>query len=424
VGALKRPATGRLEYADVTVPGLWIRVSPSKIVYVVRYRVGGRDRRQTLGEYPAVRLRPARKRAKDILEAVAFTKKDPRDVEAASRPGLNLQDLVGAYIDASEPNLAPTTATEYRRMAKKNLAAEAFAGPAAELGRGDLREALEAIAKKSGPIMANRLFQLLRAACRWGVREERRGPGGPKSLLARNPCEGLQRPRKREKPRARVLTDREVAALWVGTDPGRAHADVDEAKCPCGAPTKKPKIGERRFCPRVAAACARIELLLGQRPTESVSMEWADIDSDRAEWSIQERKGDIPNLVPLPPLATTILDGIKPITGSRRRAFHGVSMANPERDWWDDIRARAVAVGKGQGWDVQHFTRHDLRRTCSTRMGDLGVPDEVISLVLGHVKRDLTGRVYNLSHRMGERRAALIKWSERVEELAKMVKRT
>jgi site-specific recombinase XerD len=55
------------------------------------------------------------------------------------------------------------------------------------MARGELRAFLESIARKT-PIRANRVLALVRAAFRWGLREE---------LIERDPTAGLQRPRPR-----------------------------------------------------------------------------------------------------------------------------------------------------------------------------------------------------------------------------------
>lgn len=78
---------------------------------------------------------------------------------------------------------------------------------AQNLARGELRAFLEAIARKT-PIRANRVLALVRAAFRWGLREE---------LIERDPTAGLQRLRP-ERPRERVLADDEVKKLWETLD--------------------------------------------------------------------------------------------------------------------------------------------------------------------------------------------------------------
>ena len=61
------------------------------------------------------------------------------------------------------------------------------------------------------------------------------------------------------------------------------------------------------------------------------------------------------------------------------RVFEGVSAVNAERDGWGRVRQRAINLG------AQHFTKHDLRRTCATGCARLGASDFIVSKILGHV---------------------------------------
>jgi integrase len=56
---------------------------------------------------------------------------------------------------------------------------------------------------------------------------------------------------------------------------------------------------------------------------------------------------------------------------------------------------------------AERFTPHDLRRSLASGMGELGVSQEVVGLVISHDKKGTTGRVYDLSERLTERAEAL-----------------
>lgn len=60
---------------------------------------------------------------------------------------------------------------------------------------------------------------------------------------------------------------------------------------------------------------------------------------------------------------------------------------------------------------------HDLRRTFSTGMNDLGIPPHIVELLLGHSLPGIMA-VYNRSLYMPEKLDALNKWVERLEVLA------
>jgi hypothetical protein len=62
---------------------------------------------------------------------------------------------------------------------------------------------------------------------------------------------------------------------------------------------------------------------------------------------------------------------------------------------------------------VAHWRLHDLRRTCRTGMGMLGVPQHVAELVIGHSLPGIVG-VYDRHSYLAEQRDALNRWANHV----------
>jgi integrase len=163
----------------------------------------------------------------------------------------------------------------------------------------------------------------------------------------------------------------------------------------------------------------KILLLLGQRSTETLEMRWSDLelDADVPVWTIpgRFRKGHRLHVVPLSPLTSRILGGLRPTTGDKTRVFNGVTSANAERDWWGAIRERAMANGMRE-----LFTRHDLRSTCATGCSRLGAAESTVSRILGHAviagTVPVTARYDRFAH-LPERAAALKAWAAHVEGL-------
>ncbi len=65
-----------------------------------------------------------------------------------------------------------------------------------------------------------------------------------------------------------------------------------------------------------------------------------------------------------------------------------------------------------------HFTAHDLRRTCATNLSQLGVDDATIARILNHswADRNITS-VYNRWGKLPEMRLALERWGSRLEQI-------
>ena len=83
-----RPTKLQVDYWTSDLPGFGIRVAPSgRKVFVLRYRVhGGRQRRLTIGPYPALSLADARTKARRALGEVA-SDRDPAPDEAGQSAG-------------------------------------------------------------------------------------------------------------------------------------------------------------------------------------------------------------------------------------------------------------------------------------------------------------------------------------------------
>src|SRR3984893_17810200 len=68
-------------------------------------------------------------------------------------------------------------------------------------------------------------------------------------------------------------------------------------------------------------------------------------------------------------------------------------------------------------WLAEPPSPHDLRRTVATRLTSLGVPSEDVAACLNHVRRDVTGRHYDMYARLSEKRRALDLWAQTIERI-------
>jgi integrase len=393
VQAAGRPRAGRLELFDRDVPGFSIRITPNgRRTACVFYRVGSRLRRATLGTLPPLKLADARKLAREALRDAALGA-DPASAKREAREAVTIASLVKKYIEAGEGRRSAATNADYKRTLKAALVGSSL-GPVAaqQVARGELRAFLEAIARKT-PIRANRVLALVRAAFRWGLREE---------LIERDPTAGLQRLRP-ERPRERVLSDDEVKTLW-------------EAMDALAARKKDPVLENGKKLPRlVVAGAVKLLVLLGTRRSETLNMRWTDIDEHAKTWTVPGmfRKGGRTHVVPLPALALRILEDLRPVRGSKEWVFvgkRGASLANNPFRWTEAVR-------KLSGLD---FTLHDLRRTCATGCARLGASESTVSRILGH--KAVAGTIavsgiYDRFDRLPEIRSALADWSTYVEKL-------
>jgi Arm DNA-binding domain len=106
IRSLKPPSSGRVDYFDDLPPGLSLRVTAKNArTWTVFYRnKNGRQKRLTLGRYPAVKLVDARELAREAQRKVAHGG-DPVFEKRAARDVLTFGALAKEYIDSyAKPN--------------------------------------------------------------------------------------------------------------------------------------------------------------------------------------------------------------------------------------------------------------------------------------------------------------------------------
>jgi integrase len=66
---------------------------------------------------------------------------------------------------------------------------------------------------------------------------------------------------------------------------------------------------------------------------------------------------------------------------------------------------------------IPGFTPHDLRRTCSTKLGEMLIPGHLIDRITNHKPVGITDRVYNKYDYLKEKQEALNAWGNRLARL-------
>jgi integrase len=334
--------------------------------------VAGRQRRFTIGPYPAVTLGEARRKA-GKLRAEVLEGRDPVEerreacrIVQLRRGGAGDSSTVRTLLDSFERLAARTKGLrswpEMRGLIEHNFGAVLDKAPA-DLTRADFRAVLDAALAREAPISGKRAARYLRRVLSWAVQRE---------LLATNPAAGLNLDEltKSEAPRARVLKDEELRRLWpVATSAG------------------------------VFGDLARIYLLTGLRQQEAAGLRWTDLDGAVA--LIGETKSGQPHRLPLSRAALTIISA-----QSRKHELiflgpTGNPVASSATNWHRQRDRLAKASG------VLGWTWHDLRRTCRTLLARIGTDDLVAELILNHALPGKLRRTYVLHRYEEEMREAL-----------------
>ena len=380
VATLVRPANkGDVVIWDDDLPGFGVRLRGDKKSYLVQYRVGAQQRRESLGDIRRVRLEDARRVARHRFARVELGH-DPAAERASARvkaaaAKLTLGVVAERYLDAKKEAMRPATYQAAKRhftVHWKSLADR----PLAEIQRADVAACLQGMAKAHGRTAASRARANLAALFGWAMRE---------GLCDASPVAVTNDPAAGRPSRDRVLAMAELAAIW------RACQDDDFGRI------------------------VRLLALLGCRRSEIGELKWSEIDLDRGIMTISgaRTKNRRALTLTLPPVAIDILRGVPRRDGSDNAFGSGGDGFASWSYGTDALNERIVAA---EGKPLPHWTLHDLRRSAATHMADdeIGVQPHIIEALLNHVsghKRGIAG-IYNRARYDREIAAALQLWAE------------
>src|SRR5829696_7598802 len=209
VATLKPVPGSRVEYFDVALPGLAVRVSETGAkTWTFLYRHVGRPRRLTLGPASgraALSLADARDRAKDAIEDVRAGK-DPALQKKEARRAATIAELGNDYLERYAKRRKRSWREDDRMLRAYVLPAWKHRA-VREVSRRDIRTLVDTIAERA-PIQANRVLSLVSKMFKWALDEE---------IVDATPAARIPRPGV-VKQRDRVLSEDEIRQLWRAFD--------------------------------------------------------------------------------------------------------------------------------------------------------------------------------------------------------------
>ena len=338
---------------DADVKGFGIRRQRRDRVYLVKFRVGGRQRWFTIGKH-GVPWTPdsARREAKRILGLVAEGK-DPADRKQKGRSAPTVSALADRFLEEHVAvKSKDRTQLEYRRLIERVIRPELGRLKVDEVRSSDI-ERLH-LKYRATPYQANRLVALLSKMFNWSGR---RGE--------RNPCVGIER--FAEEKRRRYLSSAELARL------GAALTRADH---------------ERSASPYVIAAI-RLLIFTGARLTEILTLRWDHVDLERGFLNLPDSKTGAKTIY-LNAAARRLLATLPRLQDNpfvvpgERQGRHLVNLEKP----WRKIREMA---------QISDVRLHDLRHSFASIGAGAGLGLPVIGALLGHAQAATTARYAHLA---------------------------
>jgi integrase len=374
--------TDHIEFDDA-LPGFGIRFRNGKATWVYQWSRGSgvtrSTKRMTIGKFPALPLEQARKQAAEWDSRVTLgydpaSEKRERIEDSADTFG----NLVTDYIAAQESKLTATMVSELRRYLTV-YAAPLHRLPVKKVNLKILAKLLDDFAKGDGintgrprkGTTVNRMRSAVSACFQWAMKKGR---------AESNPV--LLTEQMEEVSRKRFLSDDEIKIVW------------DNA-------------GDDDY-----GSIVRLLILTGQRRDEISELRWNEVKLDLNVISLppERVKNDQEHDIPMSPAMRSII--------AARPRNDGVVFA-PITSWSRRKLRLDAEITEKLGKPLAPWTLHDLRRTAATGMADIGIQPHVVEAVLNHIsgsKRGVAG-VYNRSTYAPEKKRALNKWADRVQDI-------
>jgi integrase len=357
VKRLPTPASGNKIYYDSEETGFGARVTAAGArAFILNYRTRvGRERRFTIGAFPAWTTGAARAEAKALKRRIDRGE-DPLAEVQAGRSAPTVADLCARYIEQHLPKKRERSGRDDRAMITKRILPALGAIKVADVTFADIDGLHRKITRGGTPIRANRVVALLSKMFSLAIKLQMRGD---------NPCRGIER--NQENKRTRYLSADEISRLTAAL---AAHEDQQ------------------------AANVIRLLLLTGARLNEVQSATWEQFDIERGIWT-------------------------KPGSTTKQKTEHRIPLSAPARQLLAELQTTAVGdvdvdfvfPGRIGGhrktirkvWEdlcestgLSGVRVHDLRHTFASQLASGGSSLPIIGALLGHTQPSTTARYAHL----------------------------
>lgn len=335
---------------DSTLPGFGVRCTAAGVKsYVLRYRVGKRQRIKTIGRAAVIDLTTARDKAKEKLNDV-FTGEDP--FIASARDVQTVKDLSKAFQNGRRGELKPKTLKSYESLWKhinKAIGDE----PLISLSEESVKRLKAYLGEKKTTF--NRCLSLVTASLKW------------QGLLSDN--HAFKRAKKyREQTRQRILSKDENKNFY------KVLGEY-----------KKSKKGGWRY-----ADLFILLLLTGLRRDEWRCGKWEWVDFENLTYNLPDNKTG-GRLVYLSSLARDVLKDMHTAANSPKKGYIFPSPSgnkNKPMSWtwrlWNQMRQEVGLDG---------FRIHDMRHTAGSYAHSVGqLTQRQVADFLGHHRLETSSR--------------------------------
>jgi len=367
--------------------GMYLEISPSGGKWWrFKYRIGGKEKRISLGVYPDVGLAEARDKREQARKLVAAGI-DPTEHRKAAQAALEententFEAIAREWFGMFSKQWVPGHADKIIRRLELNVFPWIGTRPVKAVTAPELLAVLRRMESRGANETAHRALQVCGRVFRFAVATGRAERDPSRDLS------GALAPTK-EKHLASITDPQEVGALLRAID---AYDGSWITRC-----------------------ALRLAPLVFLRPGELRAAQWSEFDFENSEWRIPatRMKMRVQHVVPLSTQAIAILRDLQPLTGRFALAFPGV------RSRFRPMSENTITAAlRRMGYSGQDMTGHGFRSMASTLLNEQGWNRDAIERQLAHGERDAVRAAYNYAQHLPERRRMMQAWADYLHQL-------
>ncbi len=376
-------------YKVVDRDGMYVVVNPSgAVVFRYDYRLNGRRETLTLGRYGASDLSLARAREKLIDAKRAILEgRSPAQEKQREKRRIKEAKSFGEFGERwlLEAKMADSTRAMRRSIYERDILPTFRNRLLTEISPDDLRAMCAKVKARGAPATAVHVRDIVKLVYAFAILHGEKVPNpadevGPASI-----------------------------ATFVPKDRSLSPAEI------------RVMLGQLEHVPTLPTIRLGMKLFLLTmvRKSELQDATWDEVDFENAVWSIpkERMKRSKAHNVYLAQQAIDILIALKTCAGNSKYLLPSRYDADApmSRATFNRIATAVVVRAKKEGLPLEPFTVHDLRRTGSTLLNELGFNSDWIEKCLAHEDGRSSRGIYNKAEYEHQRRHMMQEWANLVD---------
>jgi len=376
-------------YKVVDRDGMYVVVNPSgAVVFRYDYRLNGRRETLTLGRYGASDLSLARAREKLIDAKRAILEgRSPAQEKQREKRRIKEAKSFGEFGERwlQEARMADSTRAMRRSIYERDILPTFRNRLLTEISPDDLRAMCAKVKERGAPATAVHVRDIVKLVYAFAILHGEKVPNpadevGPASI-----------------------------ATFVPKDRSLSPAEI------------RVMLGQLEHVPTLPTIRLGMKLFLLTmvRKSELQDATWDEVDFENAVWSIpkERMKRSKAHNVYLAQQAIDILIALKTCSGNSKYLLPSRYDADApmSRATFNRITTAVVVRAKKEGLPLEPFTVHDLRRTGSTLLNELGFNSDWIEKCLAHEDGRSSRGIYNKAEYAQQRRHMMQEWANLVD---------